>query len=416
MVDRTPVIIGFDAVSPLGIVLEEQWQKALSGRSGVGPLTRFALFPDFPVRVAGQVLPIDHLDYTFLNPEEQSRWVSPIYKYAFLTVQRALERSGLVISSESADRVAVTYSSAFGGLDAILTADRKIAAHDFLVDYQNYPNVCAGMIGTGIARSINSKGPVIPCVGACASGVMSLLIGAMLLAQDRADVVVCGAVDFPLVEPIVAGFAAVNMAYSPKEGQRLMLPQACSRPFSVDRQGVVIAEGAGCILLATRQFAKDNGLNAAVEIAGWNMTTDAHEQVTPCYESVTRCISGSIENAKLKPDAIHAVNAHANGTCDGDQVEADALRKVFNGNVPPITANKSLFGHAIGASSAIESVLTITAMLAEELPPTINYQPDPALALDSVIPNRHKLIQEYVLKNAFSFTGCNACVIFRRVH
>ncbi len=414
MSDKTPVILAFDAVSPLGITLSDQWQQALAGNSGIGPLTRFSLFHEFPVRVAGQVGPIDHLDYPFLKPREQARWVSPIFKYALLTVQRSLDKCGLVISSAMAPRVAVTYSSAIGGLDAVLSADRQLMGQGQLPKPYINPNACINMVGGKVAMLANATGPITASISACATGVTSLLTGVMLLAQDRADVVICGAVDFPLVEPIVAGFATMNAAYSPKEGQPPMLPAACSRPFSVDRRGFVVSEGAACILLATREFAESHGMDAPIEIAGWAMTSDAHHHVSPRYDTVRRCIQESLESAGVAPENIDAVNAHATATRNGDQVEADALLSIFNQNVPPVTANKSLYGHAMGASSAIESILAILGMLTDELPPTINFRRDPKIPLDCVSEGRRKLSQEYVLKNAFGFGGCNACVVFRR--
>jgi 3-oxoacyl-[acyl-carrier-protein] synthase II len=415
MADRPPVIIGFDAVSPLGIDLDIQWRRALSGKSGVGPLTRFAPPPEFPVQVAGQVDAIDHLDYPFLKPREQARWVSPIFKYALLTVQRALEKSGLVITKELAPKVAVTFSSAIGGLDAVLTADRDLLNDGRLPKPFINPNACINMVGGKVAMLTKATGPIFAGISACATGLTSLLTGVMLLEQKRAEVVICGAVDFPLVEPIVAGFYTMNAAYSPKEGRPPIPPAACSRPFSVDRRGFIISEGSGCLLLCTREFARANHLDAPIEIAGWSMTADAHHHVAPRYDTVRRCIFECLENAGLKPEEIDAVNAHATATKSGDQVEADALLSVFDQNVPPVTANKSLFGHAMGASSAIESILAITAMLTETLPPTINHRPDPAIPLDCVTEGPRRVVQEHVLKNAFGFGGHNACVVLRRI-
>jgi 3-oxoacyl-[acyl-carrier-protein] synthase II len=415
MTDRTPVIVGFDAVSPLGIDLETQWRRALDGESGVGPLTRFALSPEFPVRVAGEAPAIDHLAYPFLSAREQARWVSPVFKYALLTVQRALDKSNLIITPQLAPRVAVTYSSAIGGLDTVLAADRRLMQQGRLPKPFVNPNACINMVGGKAAMLARATGPITAPISACATGMTSLLTGAMLLAAGRADLAICGAVDFPLVEPIVAGFASMNAAFQPKQGEAAVLPEACSRPFSVDRRGFVIAEGAGCILLATRSFARTHGLKAHIEIAGWSMTSDAHHHVAPRYETVKRCIDECIRDAGLSPEDIDAVNAHATATRGGDQVEADALTAVFGDHAPPVTANKSLMGHAMGASSAIESIFAIMGMLAEELPPTINLRPDPTIALDLGTGVRRKLAQEHVLKNAFGFGGCNACAVFRGI-
>ena len=415
MDSKTPVIVAYDAVSPLGIDLEAQWRRAIRGESGIGALTRFPVREDFPVRIAGQVEDIDGLPYPFLKPRELASWHSPIFKYAMLTVQRALEKSEIEISPDISHRVAVTYSSAVGGLDAVLHADRRMIAEGKLPQPYANPNSCINMVGGKISMLTSASGPIVSTITACATGLTSMIVGAMLLEQGRADVVICGAVDFALVEPIVAGFATMNGSYFPKEGEEEEPPEKASRPFSINRRGFVLSEGAAAIIIATRQFAEANGLKYAIEIAGWSMTSDAHHFVAPNLETVRRCIAESIDCAGIAPRDIDAVNAHAASTRVGDRVEFDALKAVFNGQLPPITANKSLIGHAMGASSAIESVFTIKGMLDDVLPPTINYRPDPDMELDCVPEGMRRIRQEHVLKNAFGFGGCNSCAVFRRI-
>jgi 3-oxoacyl-[acyl-carrier-protein] synthase II len=260
-----------------------------------------------------------------------------------------------------------------------------------------------------------ATGPIVSTITACATGVTSMIIGAMLLEQNRADVVLCGAVDFPLVAPIVAGFATMNGAYVPKEGQPEEDPALASRPFSIHRRGFVVSEGAGCVILASAVFARAHGLAHRLAIAGWSMTSDAHHFVAPHFETVHRCIAESIDQAGIPPHAVDAVNAHATSTRVGDKVEYDALQAVFGPNLPPVTANKSLIGHAMGASSAIESIFAFQGMLAGVLPPTINYQPDPEIPIDCVAEGCRAVDQTYVLKNAFGFGGCNSCIVFERL-
>jgi 3-oxoacyl-[acyl-carrier-protein] synthase II len=417
MMSNDPVVIlGYDAVSPLGIDIDDQWQKALAGASGIGPLTRFPLTDDFPVRIAGQAPAIDHLAYDFLKPREQARWPSPVFKYALLTVSRALRQSGIDITPQLAPRMAVTYSSAIGGMDAVLAADRRLMGRGKLPPPFVNPNACINMVGGKIAMHTGATGPISATITACATGVTSMIVGALLIKDDRADAAICGAVDFPLTEPIVAGFGTMGGAFMPKEGEPEAPPDQASRPFSRHRRGFVVSEGAGCIIIAKKSFAAAHGLGYAAEIAGWSMTADAFHHVAPNLETVRRCIAESIADAGITPDRIGAVNAHAASTRVGDQVEAEALRQVFGSRVPPVTANKSMIGHAMGASSAIESILAVEGMQAGRLPPTINYAPDTDLGLDSVAAACRRVDQEYVLKNAFGFGGCNACVVFRRVN
>ena len=412
---KKAVIVGYDAVSALGTDMEIQWQRALKGESGVTKLTRFAIADYFPVNIAGQVEDIDTSDYPFLSARQLALWPSPIFKYAMLVVHRALEKSGIVITPELSPRVATTFSSAVGGQDAVLNADRRmIAAGKLPPPYAN-PNSCINMVGGKISILTNATGPITATVTACATGVTSMVIGAMMLEQGRADVALCGAVDFAVVEPIVAGFATMNGAYQIKPDHPDDPPGRASRPFSVDRRGFVVSEGAGSIIIATQEFAAAHGLNYQIEIAGWGMTSDACHFVAPNFKTVTRCIADAIDNAGISSHDIALANAHAASTQVGDKVEYEALKAVFGDHMPPLTANKSLIGHAMGASSAIESIFAMEGMLKGLVPPTINYTPDPELILDCVPEGARMLDQEFVLKNSFGFGGCNACIVFRRV-
>lgn len=412
---KKAVIVGYDAISPLGSDLGLQWQAALAGQSGIGPLTRFPLRQDFPVRIAGQLPDIDHEPYPFLSARHQAAWHSPVFKYGMLSVARALARSRIDINAALAPRVAVTYSSAVGGIDAVLASDRKLQAENRLPHPYANPNSCINMIGGKIAILTGAKGPILSTITACATGLTSMLVGAMLMAQNRADVVICGAVDCALVEPIVAGFATMNGAYHPKKGREDEPPTQASRPFSLDRRGFVISEGAGAIILATREFAATHGLDYTIELAGWGMTSDAHHIVMPSKDTIGQCMVEALTDAGVTAADIATINAHATSTRMGDQVEFDALKAVFPGALPPISANKSLIGHAMGASSAIETIFALRGMEENVVLPTINYQPDPEMELDCVAEGKRTLPQEHVLKNAFGFGGCNACAVFRKV-
>ncbi len=409
------VILGYDAVSPLGMDLLTQWERAKRGESGVGPLTRFPMTQGFPVRIAGQVEEWDTSPYPFLSPRKLAQWTSPIFKHAMLVVHRALLRSGVEITPDLAPRTAVTFSSAVGGQDAVLKADRRMIGEGRMPHPFTNPNACINMVGGKISIQTGATGPITSTITACATGVTSMIVGKMLLDQDRADLVICGAVDFPLVEPIVAGFYTMNGAYGPKEGQLPEPPQRASRPFSMDRRGFVVSEGAGCVILASHDFANAHGLPFDIELAGWSMTSDAHHFVAPNLQTVRRAISESIRDAGIRAADIACINAHATSTRVGDKIEFDALKEVFGENIPPASANKCVTGHCMGASSAIESVLAMEGMKSGILPPTINYTPDPEMTLDCVSEGKRHLNQEFVLKNAFGFGGCNACVVFRKV-
>lgn len=409
-----PVILGYDAVSPLGSDPEAAWQRALKGESGIGPLTRFPLRKGFPVRVAGQVEEIANGAFSFLNARDLAQWNSPVFRHALLVVHRALEKSGLEISRELAPRTAITFSSAIGGLDAVLAADRLLQSEGKLPHPFTNPNACINMVGGKISIMTGATGPMTTTITACATGATSLIIGALFLQQGLADVVICGAVDFPLVEPIVAGFATMNGAYRPRAGEEEEPPEKASRPFSAHRRGFVVAEGAACILLGTKAFARAHGLPWCLEMAGWSMNADAYHFVAPNPETVRRCVEESIRSAGLAPGDIQAINAHGTSTRVGDQVEGEMLRRVFGKGLPTISANKSQTGHAMGASSAIEITLALEGMRRGTVLPTINYTPDPEIPLDAIVEEACAVEQEHLLKNAFGFGGCNACIVFRR--
>ncbi len=410
-----PWIIGSDLISPLGSEPETQWQRAAAGESGIGPLTRFPLPADFPVTVAGQVPAIDVTPYDFLSPRKMAHWTSPIFLHAMLVVHRAMQRAGLEIDAALAPRVATTFSTAIGGLDAVLAADRNMVARGRLPHPFTNPNACVNMVAGKVSMLTGATGPITTTITACATGNSSIIAGAMFIEAGMADVAICGAVDFPLVEPIVGGFATMNGAYKTKADSEEDVQRA-SRPFSVDRRGFVVSEGAACVLLASPNFARAHGLSAAFELAGWGMSADAHHFVAPHLPSVSRCMNDTIKHAGLAPRDVSAINAHAASTKVGDAVEVQALRQVFGEHLPPLSANKSLIGHAMGASSAIETVLALMGMERDTILPTIGYKADPALGeLDCVAEGARSLKQEHVLNNSFGFGGCNACLLLRRL-
>ncbi len=410
---RDSVILSYDMVSPLGTDMGTQWDRAFRGESGVGPLTRFPLDDDFPVRAAGQVGEIDASPYPFLSPREMAHWTSPIFRYSMLAAHRALEKSGIEMTAETAPRTAVTFSSAVGGLDAVLRADRDMIARKKLPHPFTNPNSCINMVGGKISILTGATGPITATITACATGCTSMIVGAMLIRQGLADAAICGAADFCLVEPILAGFATMNGAVKQKKGEPFE-PERASRPFSLDRKGFVVSEGAGAIVIAAREFAEAHGIDYRIAIAGFGMTSDASHFVAPNHDTVKRCVREAIGSAGIAPANVASVNAHATSTKIGDRIESDVLREVFGKNPPPVTANKSLIGHAMGASSAIESIFAMEGMLRGSLLPTINLTEDPEIGLPIEV-TAAGLHQEFVLKNSFGFGGCNSCIVFKRI-
>ncbi len=412
-----PVILGFDAVSPLATDVDRAWHRAVAGESGVGPLTRFPLTPDFPVTVAGEVDEVDVSPYPFLSPRKLALWPSLLFKHSLLVVHRALKRAGLEITPDIAPDVAITYSAAVGGQDTLLKADRLWFSEGKLPKPYVNPNSCINMVGGKVSILTGATGPNLSTVTACATGSTSMVIAAIMMATGMAQAAICGGVDFPLIESIVAGFATMNGAYRtmPEPDQTPEEPSRASRPFAIDRRGFVVSEGAACLVLATKDFARAHGLEYDFELAGWSMTSDANHYVAPNLPTVARCMTEAIEHAGLKPSDIQAVNAHAASTKVGDSVEAEALKAVFGKHVPPVSANKSQIGHTMGAASAIEAIMAMQGMQRGLLLPTINYTPDPEVSLDCVSEGARSVEQEFILKNAFGFGGTNCCLVLKKV-
>lgn len=409
------LVLGWDAVSCLGTDLNDQWDRAAAGESGIGPLTRFPVSDDFPVKIAGQVPEADLSAYPFLSARSLALWPSPIFKHALLVVHRALIHAGVEITPDIAHRTAVTFSSAVGGQDAVLAADRRMRTEGKLPPPYANPNSCINMVGGKVAMYAGATGPIAATITACATGATSLAVAALLMAAGKSDLAICGAVDFALVEPIVAGFATMNAAFRTFPGDPPEPPDRASRPFARDRKGFVISEGAGALILATADFAKAHGLIPRAVLAGWAMTSDAHHFVAPHLPTVQRCVAEAVADARISPADIHAVNAHGTSTKAGDRVEYDALTGVFGNRIPPVTANKSQIGHAMGAGSAVETVLALEGMTRGLLLPTLNWHPEPDMFLDAAPNQARSLYQEFVLKNAFGFGGCNTCLVLKRV-
>jgi 3-oxoacyl-[acyl-carrier-protein] synthase II len=262
-------------------------------------------------------------------------------------------------------------------------------------------------------------GPIFSPQGACASGNHAIGIGARMIRDGDCDFVLAGGADAPLLPELIHGFANMNATIKVHPGDRAYSdPAQASRPFSVDRKGFVLSEGAGVVVLAAEEWIKVYGLKPKAEVLGIGWTSDAHHYISPHATTIIRAIRETIEDAGLKPEDIQYINAHGTSTPKGDQTEIKCLRDVFGKKMEkiPVSSNKSQLGHTLGATAAIEAALTIEGMRQGILLPTINHLPDPNLADIDVVPNTaRKQSYEIALSNAFGFGGTNCCVIFRGV-
>jgi 3-oxoacyl-[acyl-carrier-protein] synthase II len=410
------VLAGFDMVTPLGEELESQWRAFAAGRSGVVRLDRFEYDDRYPVRVAGQVPAVDFSGQDFWSERDAGNWFSPVIFHSMLVARRALAHAGLAITGDNAHRMAVTFSSAIGGLDAMIDAESKVRQGLTPHPFTN-PNGCLNLVAGKVSILTGAQGPIFSPVAACATGAASVACAALLLKAGRADAVIAGACDFPLLRSLLASFASMNGAFqNRKESDRAFAdPARASRPFSRDRKGFVVSEGAAAIVVTTRGYADAHGLPVRAVVAGIGMTSDAAHYVAPSLPTIAACMREAIRDAGLEPGDIQAINAHAASTGVGDATEVKALRAVFGeGFRLPVSANKSQVGHTMGVSSAIEAILSCEGMRRGVLLPTLNHDPDPAIELDAVAEGARAFEHDIVLSNSFGFGGCNVCLVLCR--
>lgn len=414
--NRRVMVVGYDAATALGNTFAKTWQGAVDGRAGFCILTRCETTSRS--RVVGEIPDWESSQLSFVNRKEASNWDAD---YVFLTMEvcrRALLHAGLEINAETGPRTGCLIGSALNGTDSYRIAmDNYVNKGPLKVSPYLLPNVCANLPGGKAGMLLGFTGPIFSPQGACASGNHAIAIGARMIRDGDCDFVLAGGVETCLVPEIIQGFS--NMQATIKVGPKDRAaedPTQASRPFSLDRRGFVLAEGAGVLVLAAEDAAYSFGLTPKAEIAGIGWNSDALHFTRPNSTTIIRAIHDSIADAEISPTDIGAVNAHGTSTPTGDSAEADCLRSVFGKNVSkiPVSANKSQVGHSLGASAAIEAILAIEAMGQGIVLPTVNYIPDPEFSDLDVVPNRaRKHAHEFVLSNSFGFGGTNCCIVFR---
>ena len=356
----------------------------------------------------------------FMDRKEAYSWNAD---YVFLTMavcKAALKHAGLEIDNETGPRTACLIGSALNGMDAFRIAmDNYINRGPLRVSPYLLPNLCANLPAGKAGILLGFTGPIFSPQGACASGNYAIGIGARMIRDGDCDFVLAGGVDTCLIPEIIQGFsnmlATINV--SPKD-RAFMDPTQASRPFSIDRKGIVLSEGAGVIVLASEDMLSAYGLKPKAEVMGVGWTSDAYHFTLPNPETIVRAMHQAIDDANLEPEDIQYVNAHGTSTSKGDASEIQCIRKVFGRKIEniPISSNKSQIGHTLGASAAIEAALSIEAMQQGLILPTVNHIPDPDFADIDVVPNqvrRHS--HEIFLSNSFGFGGTNCCIVFRGI-
>jgi 3-oxoacyl-[acyl-carrier-protein] synthase II len=405
------VVTGVGLVTPCGIGIENVWNNILSGQSGIGPLTRFDT-TKFDTKFAGEVKGFNPEDY--IQPKEVKKMDLFIH-YALAAAQIAVNDSGLDMGQEDSERIGVVVGTGLGGLPTIEKYHSVLLERGpgritpFFI-----PMLIANEAPGHIAIQHGFKGPNICIVTACATGAHSIGDACRIIQYGDADVMVAGGSEANLTPLTVGGFNAMK-ALSTRNDD----PQKASRPFERDRDGFVVAEGSGVLILEELEHAKKRGAKIYAEMAGYGYNGDAYHITAPCPDGdgFIRCIRMALKDAQLSPDAVGYINAHGTSTKLNDYIETIAIKEVFKEKAYriPVSSTKSMTGHLLGAAGAIEAIFSVLSIRDQVCPPTINYEnPDPECDLDFVPNTARNHTINAVMSNSFGFGGTNSTLIFRR--
>jgi len=398
-------------VTPLGNDLRTTWEAVTEGRSGLGMVTRFDASP-FPCRIAGEVKRFDPLRFM---DQKESRRTDPFIQYALAAALMAFEDSGLSRTPHSALRTGVLVGSGRGG---VTTNERNLIA--FLakgyraVSPFYTPMTLVNMASGMIAMRLNAQGPCLDVSTACATGTHALGEAMKLIQRGDADMMVAGGSEAAISPLVFAGFCQAKAL-----SQRNDEPERASRPFDRDRDGFVLAEGAGVLVLEERTHAEKRGARVYAELAGYGLTSDAyhHTRPEPGGDGSARAMQLALADAGMRPEEISYVNAHGTSTLSNDRIETLAVRKVFGGHADRIavSSTKSMLGHMLGAAGAVEAAFTALAVHEGVIPPTINLDhPGPGCDLDYVPRTARRQEVPAALSNSLGFGGANGALVVRR--
>lgn len=404
---RRVVVTGLGIVCPLGNSVEEAWKNALAGKSGVRKIQSFDA-SEYSCQIAGEIRDFDSSAYV---PAKEARRFDKFVLYGAVAGSQALEDSGLVVTEENAHRIGVAIGSGIGGLVTICEnantlkekGPRRVSP--FLI-----PGCIINMASGEFSILKGLKGPNVAYATACSTGLHAIGEAACIIARGDADAMVAGGAEAPICPVGISGFDNMH-ALSRRNDE----PEKASRPFDKDRNGFVMGEGSGIVVLEEYEHAKARGAHIYCEVKGYGLSGDAYNVTTPSVDGPTRCMQMALDHAGLKPSDIQYLNAHGTSTSIGDANESKAVMQVFGDDVKNLvmSSTKSMTGHLLGGAGGIESVFTILALRDQIVPPTINVEnQDPACPVDCCPNTARKMPVKNAMKNSFGFGGTNSTIIY----
>ncbi|OHC69745.1 MAG: beta-ketoacyl-[acyl-carrier-protein] synthase II [Rhodocyclales bacterium GWA2_65_20] len=408
---RRVVVTGLGLVSPVGNSVPEAWDNLLAGKSGVGPITRFDASA-LSARIAGEVKGFDVAAY--LSAKEARRMDTFIH-FGMAAGIQAFRDSGIEVGAENAHRIGVNIGSGIGGLPMIEdTHNDYLAGGPRKISPFFIPGTIINMISGNLSIMLGLKGPNIAVVTACTTGLHAIGISARMIEYGDADMMVCGGAEATTTPLAVGGFASAK-ALSTRNDD----PATASRPWDRDRDGFVLGEGSGVMVLEEYEHARARGARIYAELAGFGMSGDAYHMTAPDTDGPRRSMVNALKNAGVNPDEVQYVNAHGTSTPLGDKNETEAIKLAFGIDAAKtlvVNSTKSMTGHLLGGAGGLESVITVLAVHHQISPPTINiFNQDPECDLDYCANTARPMKIDVALKNNFGFGGTNGSLVFRRI-
>jgi 3-oxoacyl-[acyl-carrier-protein] synthase II len=406
------VVTGLGLVTPLGIGVEPNWENLVAGRSGIGKITRFDASA-LPARVAGEVR--DFEPERFLERKDLKK-MDVFIQYALAAAVLAVEDASLSLPLAAPERTGVIVGVGMGGISTVEEIYQNLTAHNYRrISPFLIPRIIPNMASGHIALRFGARGPNYATTSACASGAHAIGEALVLIRDGRQDVMLAGGAEAPICLLGVGGFSAMRALSTAFNDE----PARASRPFDARRDGFVIAEGAGVLVLEELEHARRRGARIYAELVGYGATCDAYHMTQPAPEGAgaAECMMLALADAGIDPTEVGYINAHGTGTPFNDEAETLAVKRVFGEHAARLamSSTKSLTGHLLGAAGTVEAAYTVLALARGTLPPTINLEePDPACDLDYV-PNAARRQQvEAAISNSFGFGGTNAVLVVRR--